>query len=196
MARPTDGLTAGSPTGVQQEEWVAKDASTSWFARQRGLWARTLAPLRPLDAPAACASAFQASWPLARDLRSVGRARRAVTGRLDEWNLGHLNDTTELLVSELVANALRHAPGPVRLNLRVTVNGLRCEVEDTNLAAPVRRTACHDAEGGRGTELLDLLSDGWGSYETGTGKTTWFELAAPFGPGTAEEGGASATVGP
>lgn len=186
MARPTHRLTVGLPTGVQQEEWVAKDASTSWFARQRGLWARTLAPLRPLDAPAARVTPFEASWPLALDLRSVGRARRAVTGRLDEWDLGHLADTAELLVSELVTNALRHAPGPVRLNLRVTANGLRCEVEDTHLAAPIRRSATPDAEGGRGTELLDLLSDSWGSYETGTGKTTWFELTGPFCRATAE----------
>ncbi|MFF3465337.1 ATP-binding protein [Streptomyces sp. NPDC001984] len=182
------------PTGAQRQGWVAKDSSTSWLARHRGLWARTLAPLRPLDAPAARVTALQASWPLARDLRSAGVARRAVTGRLREWNLDHLTDSAELLVSELVTNALRYAPGPVRLNLRVTDSCLRCEVEDTHVAVPVRRGADHDAEGGRGTELVDLLSDGWGSYETGTGKTTWFELTVPPCPESAEGAGDPVSV--
>jgi hypothetical protein len=175
------------PRGAQQAEWSSKNASTSWFARHLGLWARTLEPLRPLDAPAARATGREASWPLTGNLTSVARARRLVTGRLGEWNLAVLADTAELLVSELVTNALRHAHGPVRLNLRVGDDRLRCEVEDTNDNAPVRRAACLDSEGGRGTELLDLLSEAWGSYHTATGKTTWFEATAPL-PETSTEG--------
>jgi hypothetical protein len=53
---------------------------------------------------------------------------------------------------------------------------LRCEVEDTDPAGPVRRVVDADAEGGRGTELLDLLSEAWGSTRTATGKTMWFEM--------------------
>ncbi|MFJ6632621.1 ATP-binding protein [Streptomyces sp. NPDC091376] len=173
---------AATPHGERHNEWASKDASTSWLARHLGLWARSLEPLRPLDAPAARATAREMSWPLARELTSAGRARRLVTGLLQEWDLTDLTDTAELLVSELVTNALRHAHGPVRLNLRVSEDRLRCEVEDTNDAAPVRRIACMEAEGGRGAELLDLLSQAWGSFHTGTGKTTWFELTTPTKP--------------
>ncbi|MFD7626720.1 ATP-binding protein [Streptomyces sp. NPDC059851] len=173
---------AGSPVdegfAERGREWVAKNASTSWRARHLGLWARSLQPLRPLCAPAARATAREASWPLVRDLTSAGRARRVVTGRLRDWGLGGLADTAELLVSELVTNALRHARGPVRLNLRVAGDRLLCEVEDACDADPVRRTAHRGAEGGRGIELLDLLSEAWGSHRTATGKTTWFELSA------------------
>jgi hypothetical protein len=45
----------------------------------------------------------------------------------------------------------------------------------------VRNIADLDAEGGRGTELLDLLAAAWGSMLTGTGKTVWFELPAEAG---------------
>ncbi|GGN88873.1 hypothetical protein GCM10011579_083030 [Streptomyces albiflavescens] len=99
-----------------------------------------------------------------------------MTRQLGDWGLGDLTDTAELLVSEVVTNSLRHAPGPLRLNLRICDSRLRCEVEDVNDAAPTRRAADVVAEGGRGTELLDLLADAWGSTATATGKTTWFEL--------------------
>jgi two-component sensor histidine kinase len=101
-----------------------------------------------------------------------------VTAQLGDWALDELVDTAELLVSELVTNALRHTQGPLRLNLRVRHSRLLCEVEDTEPAGPVRNVVDPDAEGGRGTELLDLLADAWGSIRTATGKTTWFELQA------------------
>ncbi|MFF7215121.1 ATP-binding protein [Streptomyces sp. NPDC008238] len=154
------------------------EASTpaSWLARQFRLWSRVLEPVRPLHAPAGRTTTLGSSWPLERELTSVGRARGLVTARTAEWGLGDLADTVELLVSELVTNALRHARGPVRLNLRVQEARLRCEVEDVSPRAAVRRVADSEAEGGRGMEILDLLSDAWGSDRTATGKTTWFEL--------------------
>ncbi|MFI8186521.1 ATP-binding protein [Actinacidiphila glaucinigra] len=91
----------------------------SWLAKQFRLWSRTLEPVRPLHAPAGRVTARDSSWPLAHELTSVGRARRLVTAQAGEWGFGDLADTVELLVSELVTNALRHARGPVRLNLRV-----------------------------------------------------------------------------
>ncbi|MDX2819379.1 ATP-binding protein [Streptomyces sp. PA03-5A] len=151
--------------------------SASWLARQLRLWSRTLEPVRPLHAPAGRASARDASWPLEHELASVGRARRLATAQVRSWGLGNLADTAELLVSELVTNALRHARGPVRMNLRVAEGHLRCEVEDISSRAAVRRVTDTDAEGGRGMEILDLLSDAWGSDLTATGKTTWFELS-------------------
>ncbi|MEW2301324.1 ATP-binding protein [Streptomyces sp. NPDC006655] len=151
-------------------------AAPSWFARQWALWSRMLAPLRPFDAPRGRATAWDASWPLARELTSVRRARRLVTAQLSEWEVGDFADAAELLVSELVTNALRHTRGPLRLNLQLCRGRLLCEVEDTESAGPVLGAAEPDDEGGRGTELVDLLADAWGSTRTATGKTVWFEL--------------------
>ncbi|MGW3632188.1 ATP-binding protein [Streptomyces sp. NPDC005122] len=161
---------------AQDEDRPAKGAPTSWITRSQALWSRSLEPLRPLDAPRARATAWDASWPLPRELTSVRRARRLATAQLSEWNLEDLADTAELLVSELVTNALCHTRGPLRLNLYARGSHLRCEVEDTDSTGPVRRVVDADAEGGRGTELLDLLTETWGSTRTATGKTMWFEI--------------------
>ncbi|MER7197479.1 ATP-binding protein [Streptomyces sp. NPDC000188] len=166
----------GAADPAQGEGQSPEGAGTSWVARNRALWSRTLEPVRPLDRPRARATAWDASWPIPRELTSVRQARRLVTAQLDDWDLEGLADTAELLVSELVTNALRHTRGPLRLNLQVRGSRLRCEVEDTDPAGPVRRVVDTDAEGGRGTELLDLLADAWGSTCTPTGKTTWCEM--------------------
>ncbi|MDF3302592.1 ATP-binding protein [Streptomyces sp. K1PA1] len=133
--------------------------------------------MRVLDAPRARVTDRDASWPLARELTSARRARRLVTGQLSEWAVEGVVDTAELLVSEVVTNALRHTRGPLRLNLRLHDSRLRCEVEDTETAGPVRHFVGTDAEGGRGTELLDVLAEAWGTLPTAIGKTIWFELA-------------------
>ena len=151
-------------------------AAGSWMVREWALWSRALAPLGPLDAPRGRATAWDASWPLRQELVSVRRARRLVTAQLSEWDVAGLADTAELLVSEVVTNALRHTRGPLRLNLLLRDSRLFCEVEDTESAGPVRNVVGPDAEGGRGTELLDLLADAWGSARTPTGKSVWFEL--------------------
>ncbi|MEU9161394.1 ATP-binding protein [Streptomyces sp. NPDC048424] len=116
---------------------------------------------------------------MAREPSSVGQARRVLTAQLSSWGLHEVTDTYRLLVSELITNALRHAHGPVRVNLRVHGSLLRCEVEDASPVCPVPRTAGTDAESGRGIELVDALAQDWGSDRTSTGKTTWFELAIP-----------------
>ncbi|MEV7992115.1 ATP-binding protein [Streptomyces sp. NPDC086077] len=153
-------------------------------ARQRALWSRIFAPLRPFDAPRCRASAWEASWPLGRELTSVRDARHLVTAQLTTWALDDLADTVELLVSELVTNALRHTRGPLRLNLQLRRSGLVCEVEDTERTGPVRCVVDADSEGGRGTELLDLLADAWGSIRMPTGKTVWFAVHVEEGTGS------------
>ncbi|MFD8734236.1 ATP-binding protein [Streptomyces sp. NPDC059618] len=160
----------------QGNEAFVEAAPTSWLARNMALWSRVLQPIRPFDAPRARVTPWEASWPLSRELTSARRARRLVTAQLDEWDLEELAETAELLVSELVTNALRHTRGPLRLNLCLRGDRLVCEVEDTEPVCPVRREADADAEGGRGTELLDLLAESWGSTCTPTGKTMWFEV--------------------
>ncbi len=135
-----------------------------------------------LAAPSASAirtCTWDSSWAVAREAASVGRTRRALTTRLSSWGLHELTDTTQLLASELITNALRHAHGPIRVHLRVHDALLRCEVEDADPNGPVPRTAGADAESGRGIELVDALAQAWGSDATLTGKTTWFELPLP-----------------
>ncbi|MGW2334601.1 SpoIIE family protein phosphatase [Streptomyces sp. NPDC001685] len=122
-------------------------------------------------------------WTLPREPRSVGRAREYARARLQSWDLEALVDTTELLVSELVTNALRYGEGEIRLRLLLD-RTLVCEVWDAGLVQPRRRRARDTDEGGRGLQLVGLLSAAWGSRRTPRGKTVWFELPLPDGETT------------
>nr|WP_228034189.1 SpoIIE family protein phosphatase [Streptomyces spongiae] len=119
-------------------------------------------------------------WTLPREPRSVGRAREYARTQLQSWDLEPLVDTTELLVSELVTNALRYGEGEIRLRLLLD-RTLVCEVWDAGLVQPRRRRARDTDEGGRGLQLVGLLSAAWGSRRTPRGKTVWFELPLPDG---------------
>ncbi|MGW3950752.1 SpoIIE family protein phosphatase [Streptomyces sp. NPDC004752] len=119
-------------------------------------------------------------WTLPREPRSVGRAREYARRQLLGWHLEPLVDTTELLVSELVTNALRYGEGEIRLRLLLD-RTLVCEVWDSGLVQPRRRRARDTDEGGRGLQLVGLLSAAWGSRRTPRGKTVWFELPLPDG---------------
>ncbi|MFJ8188727.1 SpoIIE family protein phosphatase [Streptomyces sp. NPDC096094] len=117
-------------------------------------------------------------WTLPREPRSVGRARELARAKLLDWDMESLVDTTELLVSELVTNALRYGEGEIRLRLLLD-RTLVCEVWDSGLVQPRRRRARDTDEGGRGLQLVGLLSAAWGSRRTPRGKTVWFELPLP-----------------
>ncbi|MFE5301397.1 SpoIIE family protein phosphatase [Streptomyces sp. NPDC056632] len=124
-------------------------------------------------------------WRLPREPRSVGRARELARAQLTAWELEPLVDTVELLVSELVTNALRYGEGEIRLRL-LRDRTLVCEVWDAGLVQPRRRRAKDTDEGGRGLQLVGLLSAAWGSRRTPRGKTVWFELPLPDGDGLDE----------
>ena len=119
-------------------------------------------------------------WKLPAEPQSVARARELARRQLLAWGLGELVDTTELLVSELVTNALRYGEGEIRIRLLLD-STLVCEVWDGGLVQPRRRRARDTDEGGRGLQLVGLLSLGWGSRRTPHGKTVWFELRLPNG---------------
>ncbi|WP_107082142.1 SpoIIE family protein phosphatase [Streptomyces caatingaensis] len=119
-------------------------------------------------------------WTLAAEPRSVARARELAREQLPRWGLDALVDTTELLVSELVTNALRYGEGDIRLRLLLD-RTLVCEVWDGGSVQPRRRRARDTDEGGRGLQLVGLLSAAWGSRRIPDGKTVWFELALPDG---------------
>nr|WP_308800828.1 SpoIIE family protein phosphatase [Streptomyces polyasparticus] len=124
-------------------------------------------------------------WTLPREARSVGRARELARAQLASWDLEALVDTTELLVSELVTNALRYGEGEIRLRLLLD-RTLVCEVWDAGLVQPRRRRARDTDEGGRGLQLVGLLSASWGARRTPRGKTVWFELPLPDGESPSE----------
>ncbi|OEJ61844.1 protein phosphatase [Streptomyces agglomeratus] len=116
-----------------------------------------------------------AVWDLTADPEAVSFARAAATKKVGEWELGELSFTTELVVSELVTNALRHAPaGPIQLRL-IRDRTLICEVSDTGHTSPHLRHARSDDEGGRGLFLVAQMTQQWGTRYTPTGKTIWAE---------------------
>ncbi|MEU9128996.1 SpoIIE family protein phosphatase [Kitasatospora sp. NPDC048540] len=115
-------------------------------------------------------------WKLPPHLTSVAKARELACGWLLTRGLDELVDTTELLVSELVTNALRHGRGDIRLRL-LKDRTMVCEVWDDGYAQPRQRRAQETDEGGRGLQLVSLLAERWGSRRTPKGKIVWFELA-------------------
>jgi anti-sigma regulatory factor (Ser/Thr protein kinase) len=105
-------------------------------------------------------------------------ARAEVRRQLEGWGLSEQCDTAELLVSELVTNALVHTASRFRLTLTAAHGVLRCEVSDTDRRIPrVWETGVtEDRESGRGMFLVDALAERWGCHRDGPGKTIWFEL--------------------
>jgi anti-sigma regulatory factor (Ser/Thr protein kinase) len=128
--------------------------------------------------PLAALRMRRAAWPLFRRPSSVPKARSLVRTQLARWGLAEQSDVAELLVSELVTNALRHAWGKPILTLSAQNGTLRCEVADANPALPHMSHAHYDDEGGRGLYLVDRLSCSWGSNRAPEGKVVWFELSA------------------
>jgi len=105
----------------------------------------------------------------------VRRARTLVNEQLEKWELADSSYTAELLVSELVTNALAYATGEVSLRL-ILDRALVCEVSDDAAAMPRLRNADDDAESGRGLHVVSQLAQRWGTRRTQAGKAVWFEL--------------------
>ncbi|MFF8780261.1 SpoIIE family protein phosphatase [Streptomyces sp. NPDC015140] len=118
------------------------------------------------------------TWDVHPDPAHVAATRRSVIEQLTEWGLDETAFVTELVVSELVTNAIRYGEPPIQLRL-IRHTALICEVSDASSTSPhLRRAHAYD-EGGRGLLLVAQLTQRWGSRQTDTGKTIWAEQPLP-----------------
>ncbi|MGY6025458.1 ATP-binding SpoIIE family protein phosphatase [Streptomyces spinosirectus] len=116
-----------------------------------------------------------ASWRLEAQDTAPGRARRLARQAVAQWGLEEHSEVVELLVSEIVTNAVRHTSRPLGLRLLRT-DVLRCEVTDDAPQLPRLRHAGASDEGGRGLYLVNRLARRWGATRLSAGKVVWFEL--------------------
>ncbi|QDN63560.1 SpoIIE family protein phosphatase [Streptomyces sp. RLB3-17] len=117
-------------------------------------------------------------WELPPDPAAVATIRTAVGKQLRDWGLDDLTFASELIVSELVTNAIRYVGGPIQVRL-IRDRTLICEVSDTGHTTPNLRHAANDDEGGRGLFIIAQMTHHWGTRYTPTGKTIWTEQDLP-----------------
>ncbi|MGI5380467.1 SpoIIE family protein phosphatase [Streptomyces sp. CA-251387] len=115
-----------------------------------------------------------AVWDVPRDPAAVSRVRADVTRQLAEWELEEIAFTTELILSELVTNAIRYASEPIQVRL-LRSRSLICEVSDASSTSPHLLYAATTDEGGRGLFLVAQVSERWGTRYTVEGKVIWSE---------------------
>ncbi|MEU7558008.1 ATP-binding protein [Streptomyces eurythermus] len=130
-----------------------------------------------------CPGMTEVQWRLPHGPRSAGRARALLRAQLTEWKIdGEVADNAELLLAELMSNAIRHARSPAGREIGVRIarydGRLRVEVADANHARPMPKTAATDDEQGRGLAIISALSVRWGCCPRrhGIGKAVWSEL--------------------
>ncbi|MFB7600953.1 SpoIIE family protein phosphatase, partial [Streptomyces sp. NPDC056160] len=138
-------------------------------------------PLRPGDDIALLVARTRAlhsdrvtEWEVPADPAAVADVRASVNRRLARWGLEEAAFTTELILSELVTNAIRYGSAPIRVRM-LRDTALICEVLDSSSTSPHLRYAASTDEGGRGLFLVAQLADRWGTRYTPTGKVIWAE---------------------
>ncbi|WSR03844.1 SpoIIE family protein phosphatase [Streptomyces sp. NBC_01210] len=119
-----------------------------------------------------------ANWDVPFDPAAVAGMRAAVAEKLDDWGLSELAFAMELVLSELITNALRYGSAPVTVRL-LRDRTLTCEVSDGSSTSPHLRYAATMDEGGRGLFLVAQMAERWGTRYTPQGKVIWAELSLP-----------------
>jgi anti-sigma regulatory factor (Ser/Thr protein kinase) len=134
---------------------------------------------------------LSAAFRLGRDPAEVGRAREMARKALPGWGIAEHTGLAELIVSELVTNAVRHAEGPIEVRVSYACGELRTEVHDEGAGRPIRQHATTDDEEGRGLELLDGLiglhggARGVVDDSDGPGKTIYVAVSLAVTPADA-----------
>ncbi len=171
LARLQEGF--GSDSAARPVEDLCKSILAGAYTdHQRDDIAVLMARLRRID------PSQQESWTLPKEPTSAGKARALVCEPLERWGLDSLLPVTQLLVSELVTNAIRYTDGDVTLRL-VLENSLTLEALDSSPALPRLRHAARDDERGRGLQIVSQLSHRWGARRTPLGKIVWCEQQLP-----------------
>ncbi|MBW1598408.1 SpoIIE family protein phosphatase [Streptomyces sp. JJ38] len=115
-----------------------------------------------------------ADWDVPMDPAAVATVRSACSRQLTAWGLDEITFTTELVLSELITNAIRYGTEPIHVRL-LYERTLICEVSDGSSTSPHLRRAAITDEGGRGLFLVAQLAQRWGTRYTPTGKVVWTE---------------------
>ena len=136
----------------------------------------------PHDSSSQVRSPRRRRWSLPSEPASIGRARHAVVRTCEAWGIPDAANA-ELVVSELVANAVLHGYGHVSLQLYDTGDGLRIEVEDANPTPPVTTDGHPGRVGGFGMQIVERLAD-WGWRQSRGGKLVWAKVRPASLPGT------------
>jgi anti-sigma regulatory factor (Ser/Thr protein kinase) len=112
--------------------------------------------------------------------QSPSAARHFVGEMLRRWHRDSAVEPAELLVSELVTNAIVHAGTDVQIVLEAMDHTVHVEVIDLSRRRPVARLAPYDdLQTGRGLTLLEQVATQWGVAPLERGKSVWFEIEAP-----------------
>ncbi|MFE9098142.1 SpoIIE family protein phosphatase [Streptomyces sp. NPDC007264] len=148
-----------------------------------------LLPGRPTDDVALLIARTQglpperiADWDVPFDPAAVAGMRVVLSERLDEWGLTELGFSMELVLSELITNALRYGTEPIHVRL-IHDRALICEVSDGSSTSPHLRYAATTDEGGRGLFLVSQMTERWGTRYTPQGKVIWAEQTLPEAAG-------------
>ncbi|MCU1379488.1 MAG: response regulator receiver [Acidimicrobiales bacterium] len=151
-----------------------------------------LSPKRTIDEILAVAGVLDAveeilarsQKTLAPDVGSSAAARRFMEETLRRWSCGEVLDVVNLLVSELVTNAVVHGGSEADVSVILTPSALRVEVGDRDEFIPAPKAGDDDwATSGRGLALVELMAQAWGTEQVKGGKVIWFEVARPDGEG-------------
>ncbi|MEU2420146.1 SpoIIE family protein phosphatase [Streptomyces sp. NPDC007851] len=159
---------AVEPAGRTPEQMCRAAMDTMLSGPPRDDVALVVARTRLLD------DRHTASWDVPCDPSAVAGVRAEAAGILRDWGLEEEAFTLELILSELVTNAIRHATGPIGVRL-IHDRSLVCEVSDGSSVSPHLRRATTMEEGGRGLFLVAQFADSWGTRYTSTGKVIWTE---------------------
>ncbi|UUN25093.1 SpoIIE family protein phosphatase/ATP-binding protein [Streptomyces sp. FIT100] len=116
-----------------------------------------------------------ADWDVPPDPSAVAGMRAKAVETLEGWGLSEQSFAIELILSELLTNAIRYGTAPIRVRL-LHDQTVTCEVADGSSTSPHLRYAATTDEGGRGLFLVAQMAERWGTRYTPDGKIIWAEL--------------------